>query len=95
MKKRDLLFAAICVVVVSFLIFLSIRGKKPKPTNLSIPEHQNIKDLTPRERCLDCHHPQTGINDVSKRIKSTHPEKWQDIKFSCIRCHKLQTAETK
>ncbi|KAF0247697.1 MAG: hypothetical protein FD167_2904 [bacterium] len=95
MKKRDLFFAAICVVVVGFLIFLSVRGKKPKPVDLSIPQHQNIKDITTRDRCLECHHPQTGINDVSNRIKATHPEKWQDIKFSCIKCHKLKTAADK
>lgn len=95
MKKRDLLFAGICVAVVGFLIFLSFRGKKPKPTNLSIPEHQGIKDITPRDRCIECHHPQTGTIDISKRIKATHPEKWQDIKFSCIKCHKLKTAADK
>jgi hypothetical protein len=92
MKKRDLLFAAICVVVVGFLIFLSVTGKHPQPTDLSIPQHQSIKDITPRDRCLECHHPQTGINEPNKRIKTTHPEKWQDIKFSCIKCHKLKTA---
>ncbi|MFY9227343.1 MAG: hypothetical protein WAQ98_32025 [Blastocatellia bacterium] len=92
MKKRDLLFAVICVAVVSFLIILSIKGKHPQPTVLSIPQHQGIKDLTPRERCLECHDPKTGLNEPDKRIKATHPEKWQDIKFSCIKCHKLQNA---
>lgn len=92
MKRRDLLFAAICVAVVGFLVFLSITGKHPQPTDLSIPQHKEIKALTPRERCLECHDPKTGANDVSKRIKPTHPEKWQDIKFSCIKCHQLQTA---
>lgn len=95
MKKRDLLFAAICIVVVSFLMFLSYKGKHPQPTSLAIAQHQGIKDLTPRERCLECHHPETGTNEPSKRIKTTHPEKWQDIKFSCLKCHTLKAADAK
>lgn len=90
MKKRDLLFAVICIAVVGFLIWLSLIGKHAQPTLLSVPQHQNIKDITPRERCMTCHDPQTGTNDPAKRIQSSHPEKWKDEKFSCLKCHELK-----
>jgi hypothetical protein len=91
MKKRDLIFALICVAVVAGLAYLSITGQHPKPTYQSIPEHQSLKPLAKRDQCLVCHDPQNGtIVDVSKRIPSNHPEKWKDEKFPCIGCHTLQ-----
>ncbi|MBL8151064.1 MAG: hypothetical protein JNN15_14145 [Blastocatellia bacterium] len=91
MKRQDLLFAAIVVLVVAGLIYLSITGRHPQPTVKNIPEHQNLQALTPRAKCLECHDPQNGsIVDKSKRIQEKHPEKWKDEKFSCLKCHTLQ-----
>ncbi|MEW6730553.1 MAG: hypothetical protein AB1489_04370 [Acidobacteriota bacterium] len=91
MKKRDLLFIVIVLVVFSGLYYLSVKGRHPQPTLQTVPEHQSLKPLTPRVECLTCHDPQAGTA-IEKRIKANHPEKWKDEKFSCLGCHKLQPA---
>ena len=95
MKKRDLLFVFIVVVVVSGLVYLERTGRHPRPVLQSIPEHANLKAQTPRTTCLVCHDPQNGTNPDDKRIKVDHPEKWKDEKFPCIGCHKIQPGPNK
>src|SRR5262245_39581075 len=92
MKRRDLVFVVIIVAVVSGLVYLSIIGKHPQPTDQSILEHKSFNRDTPRTTCLACHNPENGT--AEKRIKETHPEKWKDEKFSCIKCHTLKPAAT-
>ncbi len=96
MKKRDLLFILMILGVTAGLFYLYFIGRHPQPTVQTIPEHQGFNTLTPRTKCLECHHPETGsIADLKKRITKTHPEKWQDEKFSCLNCHKLQAEAPK
>jgi hypothetical protein len=91
MKKRDLIFGGICLFVIAGLVYLSVTGRHPQPTLLSVPQHQQLKDLTPRDTCLECHDPEKGTNPPEKRVQWNHPEKWKDKKFSCLKCHKLQS----
>lgn len=93
MKKQDLLFALICIAVIAGLFYLYFTGRHPQPTDPRIPQHQNLTKETPRTTCLTCHDPQTGTNDVAKRIQVNHPEKWKDEKFLCQRCHKIQASQ--
>lgn len=80
MKPRDLVFAAIVIVVVGGLYFLSQRsGRIPQlPSN---PEHQEAKS---REQCLKCH---TADKMGALEAARKHPLKWRDPKVSCHQCH--------
>src|SRR5262245_34871813 len=79
MKARDLLFAAIVIVVVGGLFLLSKGGKvKPLPTN---PIHLNAKT---RGDCLICHQAQT-LTALEQAHK--HPRKWRDERVNCLQCH--------
>ena len=79
MKARDLLFAAIVIVVVGGLFLLSRGGKvKPLPAN---PVHLNAKT---RNDCLVCHQPER-LGALEQAHK--HPGKWRDEKINCLQCH--------
>lgn len=87
MKLHDWFFAAIILLVVSALVYISITGRHPQPTSKQVAGHRQIRTSTQRSTCLECHDPVTG---TARRIQPSHPEKWKDEKFSCLKCHQLQ-----
>jgi hypothetical protein len=81
MKRRDLLFVLIVLVVVGGLYFLSTRGRA-QPVPSTPVEHLSSKT---REDCLRCHVPEKMS---ALEVAGRHPGKWKDRRVSCFQCHK-------
>src|SRR5262245_36136149 len=81
LKSRDLAFAAIVLVVVGGLWWLSTKNKAksmlPNP-----PEHLTARSS---EACLKCHLPPKM---AEMELQHKHPGKWTDKRVECTRCHK-------
>lgn len=80
-KSRDLVFAAIVIVSVGGLYYLSTRAKVPP----AMPVNQAHTAASTREQCLVCHTPEK-LEALQQAHK--HPSKWRDAKVSCLQCHK-------
>jgi hypothetical protein len=76
MKKRDIYFAAIILVLVAVLYVLSISGKKPP----AIPPDTVHVAAATKEDCLGCH-----AEGKSSPLRKEHPPKDQ-----CFECHKMK-----
>ncbi len=76
MKRRDMFFAAVIIVIIVFLVYLSTIGRKAP----AIPQDAAHVKITDQRACLDCHAP----GKVSP-LKQDHPPKEM-----CFECHKTK-----
>ncbi|HYE74522.1 MAG TPA: NapC/NirT family cytochrome c [Blastocatellia bacterium] len=88
LKSRDLVFAAIVIVSVGGLYYLSTRAKVPP----AMPVNQAHTAASTREQCLVCHTPEK-LEALQQAHK--HPSKWRDAKVNCLQCHKPPQANAK
>ena len=86
MNRKDIIFAAIALVVIGLFVFLSLVGRKAKPVTART-EHAGITRETPRETCWGCHAPDSTIAPMPAR----HPKKGKppDTTTPCYACHKM------
>jgi len=74
MKKRDLLFIAIILIIVGGMYALSLTGKKPP----LMPEDATHTEATTKAQCNSCHG-----KGMKYARKPGHP-----FKDDCFMCHK-------
>ncbi|MCI0488725.1 MAG: hypothetical protein L0229_19215 [Blastocatellia bacterium] len=86
MNRKDIIFAAIALVVIGLFVFLSLIGREAKPVTARA-EHAGVTRDTPRETCWGCHAPDSTVAPMPAR----HPKKGKppDTTTPCYACHKL------
>ena len=88
MKKKDLIFIAIIVVVVGIFIFLSAIARKA-PVFTARLEHAGLSAKTQRDTCLVCHAPDAAVAPMTARHpKKGKPNDRDPDKWVCFKCHK-------
>src|SRR5579862_1823815 len=70
MKRKDLIFIAVLVVVVGIFVLLSSLSRKAAAMTPR-PEHSGFNRKTPPEACLACHAPGSTIAPMP----ANHPKK--------------------
>jgi len=94
MKKKDLIFIAVIVVVVGLFIFLSAIARKP-PAFTDRPEHAGLTSKTQRDTCLTCHAPDAAVAPMTARHpKKGRPNDRDTDKWVCFKCHKEEKPVT-